>query len=598
MNSTTSRSSFNLRNIAHQSWMALQAVLARFPLTILASAGLASLLIYRIAVPYSDYQSYAETLDRLTGISFLAIFLSLCVSLILEKKPYLLIHKVVALVLQGAVLVAYYIILLPEFSMVTSVRLGLTIIALLLSFIFIPYFFRRKNLENYIIKLIEEFATTIFFSLVLAAGVSMILFAIESLLIDNLSENLYAYTWILTATLFAPIHFLSSLPKPKEDMDPKHYNQVIRVVLTYIVLPLLSVYTAVLYIYFAKIIITWDWPSGIVSYLVSSYAAVGIVSMYLLWPFRETNRWVKTFISVFTKIIFPLLIMMFIAIGIRISAYGFTERRYFVLIIGLWATAVMIFINFNKGKNNIVFIMSLALACLIAVYGPLSAFDVSMSSQNGRFNTILENNGLLVNGQLQAPTANYSQEDRLALTSILNYFYNNHEFADLKILPSDFGWDQMEAVLGLTDRYPDRPYEMNSFDYYRNLGTLDINGYDLLFEFNHYDYGNADFTSSTIEYAGQAYHLEVSNDSIMHLFQGEEEVCVVDLTLHFQSFFDQYGVNAYPIAKGEPHPYDLTVKVDFPTVELYFIYGNINGQLENDVITYTNAHGYLLVKLK
>ena len=50
----------------------------------------------------------------------------------------------------------------------------------------------------------------------------------------------------------------------------------------------------------------------------------------------------------FPKAILPLIVMMFISIGIRINAYGLTENRYYVVALGIWAFLVMIYFAFGK----------------------------------------------------------------------------------------------------------------------------------------------------------------------------------------------------------------------------------------------------------
>jgi len=52
-------------------------------------------------------------------------------------------------------------------------------------------------------------------------------------------------------------------------------------------------------------------------------------------------------------LILPLLAMMFIAMGIRINAYGITENRYFVLAAGLWVTGSMLYLIISKEPRNV-----------------------------------------------------------------------------------------------------------------------------------------------------------------------------------------------------------------------------------------------------
>ena len=377
-----------LRKYFTLSIQAVSGTFNRFPLTMILFMGLAALLIYRIETPYEKIKDINDILDRLTGVMSLGVLISLSVSLLLERwgKDKHIPLKIIFFVLVGAFLVLYYLFLFPDTDNVSMTRLLLIMIALALSFFFIPYLPSKERFEIYVTNVITGFATSAFFTVVLGLGVVAILFAIQSLLYSDMDRRLYADTWVLAWLVFAPFHFLYNLPDSNFKFTLKHFNKVIKIALLYIILPVMAVYTLVLYVYFGKIIITQIWPKGIVSYLVVSYTAVGLVAIFLINPFRTENKWVRVFTTVFTKAIFPLLGMMFISIGIRIGEFGFTENRYFILVIGIWSTLMMIFLNLNKGKNNTVLPVSLAIFALLTVIGPWNAFEISkIARQTGFF---------------------------------------------------------------------------------------------------------------------------------------------------------------------------------------------------------------------
>ena len=134
------------------------------------------------------------------------------------------------------------------------------------------------------------------------------------------------------------------------------YSKVVKALLSFIVLPLITVYTAILYLYFAKILITRQWPVGMVSHLVLWYSLVTIFVSFITYPMRNINRWIKNFLVLIPKFIIPLLIMMFVAIGIRIAAYKqkslfCTNNRY----LGL-----SYYFSFVKEKKHVFLVFTLA----------------------------------------------------------------------------------------------------------------------------------------------------------------------------------------------------------------------------------------------
>ena len=85
-------------------------------------------------------------------------------------------------------------------------------------------------------------------------------------------------------------------------------------------MPIITVYTAILYVYFVKILITLQWPVGMVAHLVIWYSIISTGVIFLISPLIEGNKWVKNFIFWFTKLVIPIMIMMFVSLGIRINA--------------------------------------------------------------------------------------------------------------------------------------------------------------------------------------------------------------------------------------------------------------------------------------
>ena len=64
-----------------------------------------------------------------------------------------------------------------------------------------------------------------------------------------------------------------------EEID--EYPFGLKVFSQYILLPLLLLYLVILYLYGAKIILLWDWPKGVVSWLIIAVAVLGIFALII-----------------------------------------------------------------------------------------------------------------------------------------------------------------------------------------------------------------------------------------------------------------------------------------------------------------------------
>ncbi|NLC51128.1 MAG: DUF4153 domain-containing protein, partial [Firmicutes bacterium] len=339
-----------------------------------------------------------------------------------------------------------------------------------------------------------------------------ILFTINTLFAADIPNEVYLDLWLIVAGIFAPACFLAGFPAYGEDNKNDEYPKFLQGLLLYIVMPLLSVYTAILYIYFLKIIITRFWPAGIVSHLVLWYSLVSTVVIFFSYLLKEKNTRARLFIAYFPKLILPLMIMMFAAMGIRISAYGITENRYFVLIGGLWTTGCMLYYALKRDAMNIKIVLSLALVAVFAVSGPWSAYSVSKYSQNMQMKKLLLRNNMLVDGEI-VPSAEIPQSDKVSISSIVQYFERNHNLNELHVLPQDFSMSDMEETFGF-----DFALSSTQTAYFRHhpeetFGLLDVGDYDYFIpSFAEFQEEGTLINKDSLSIAYEAETLKISKD--------------------------------------------------------------------------------------
>jgi len=113
------------------------------------------------------------------------------------------------------------------------------------------------------------------------------------------------------------------------------YPRVLEILVSYIVIPLITVFSAVLIVYFIKILFTGIWPVGQVGPMVLGYSAVGLF-IYILGSNLD-NKFTVLFRRLFPLVLIPLVIMQLVSSYIRIDAYGITESRYYVILFGIFS---------------------------------------------------------------------------------------------------------------------------------------------------------------------------------------------------------------------------------------------------------------------
>lgn len=564
----------------------LYSSLKRFPMTILFSASVAFVLII-----ISETNPSKDNLSRIAMILALGIPVSLCIKLIFERKEEKNPYKLAAGYLCGILfLILYYFIFLKDLEMVSTTRFIAVNLALYLCFLFIPYFLKREQFEMYVITVFTGFFITIIYSIVLYGGLSAILFAIDKLLGIRILGKIYYYTWLFVVFIFALAYFLSGIPIKDKELTAKSYPKLLRILLLYIVMPLLTAYTIILYIYFGKIIITKQWPIGLVSHLVLWYSVIVTIVLFFITPIKDESPWQNKFLKFSPKILIPLLIMMFISIGIRINAYGVTEKRYFVVILGLWIFLMMIYFSFIKKYRNIIIPVTLSIVAMISVFGPFSSYSISKLSQNNRFEKLLIKNDMLKNEKIQN-SSNISQEDKASVSSILEYFNKNHSLKNVKYLPQNFKLDDMNKVFGFSFVTPNYGAPEGYFTFIVNQpeNAVDIRGYDYLFDARAINSGINTLNSPlTASYSYETSVIKVKYKGV--------EIFNKNLNSFVKNLIEKHGTSPKnPLSSNE-----MTLVEENEKVKIKLIFFNISGNTNPSTQTAESkeVEFYMLVKVK
>lgn len=569
----------------------LSSSLKRFPGTIALAVSVVSVLIYVNHMHSELSNETLETLQRTAMILALGIPVSLCIKTLFERMPAQnMLPRVLAYIGAAAGLVFYYLYLLQDFEMVTVTRYIALSFALYLAFTFIPYFYRRENYELYVIKLFTSFFITFLYSAVLFLGLAAMLFTVDTLFVLKLSEKLYFDIWLIAAGVFAPTYFLADIPQHREEVPPEYYPRVLKALLLYIVMPLIIAYSTILYVYFAKIIITRQWPDGMVSHLVLWYSFISILVLFFVYQLRRSNKWVGVFVSYFPKLVIPLLAMMFVSMGIRIKAYGVTENRYFVLAAGLWVTVGFIYHILRKDVRNIFLPVSLALVAVLAVTGPWSAYNVSRLSQNSRFERILEKYQMIDNGGIVKAAGDLADEDKREISAIIRYFNSYHSLDDLKYLPEGFTVENMEEIFGFEYDYSRWPSDEREYFYYHvsvNQNLLDIEDFDYFADFSLY-------MQQDLVGAGEPL-------SVSYLYEtGEFKIFIEGQEVYSANLPDIASELCEPLDEGRELTADeMSYRDAAENMDVLYMFRNINGWKDtlSGRVDVESAEFYVFIKM-
>jgi len=478
---------------------AVKDAITRFPLPVLCTLGASLALILLIHHIYP--------VDKVVLGKFFAIMLYGVVSLtslklfIESQKASQFLHAM------GAVLVmsAITLLVLFVFEDRKSIEYFLFSVPLGLSVLFAPYLWRSSdapsvwyfNYQTGVAVFFAGIATTM-----LGVGVSLSMVSIRYLFEFDIPTELYGDVWVLSWGIFFPIYVLANIARKFEfENEFCEFPKGVSFITNYVLVPLMFGYMAILYVYFLKIIVQWELPRGNLGWMISVFGTIGIITKLLMYPMREQRTFLLVLFDHFYyfALIVPVLLLA-IAIGVRILAYGVTEPRYIVALLGIWF-AVMIVANVvKKERFHIKHVpMVLALMTLLASFGPWSATELSISSQLSRFKFLLEKHQLLVDDKAVQASSEVPYVDRKSLSSMADYLTENEhrlhsirpwfdsllvDNKNVNIVPNSYlGGKPIMKLLGLRyvgnwENVPDP--NKGVFHFNLKEGFIDVSGFDFI----------------------------------------------------------------------------------------------------------------------
>lgn len=299
-------------------------------------------------------------------------------------------------------------------------------------FLLIPILRKKDNREKYLQSVFSNFVTTGIFAAVLWIGIEIILATVNYLFFysgDSLFFRLTTYSFWFITEVFGALLFLSLLKKPDDNLENYEFPFIFNLLIKFAIIPLIIIYTGVLYIYMARVIISMHLPKGLISHLVLWYTAFSVFIMILITPFTQKDKFFENFKKYFPYFSIPLIFASLFAVFQRTYQYGITENRYYVLISIFWLLFCMILYIRNMNVTGV--FISLIICFIISVYTPLSAKNVSNFSQSQRLKRILVKYGALKDGKISKIAQKLTNRQGSQIHTTIQYISDNSTIAKL-----------------------------------------------------------------------------------------------------------------------------------------------------------------------
>ena len=414
------------------------AVIKRFPFEVLFA--LTGTLAACVNIEVNDHlnplvQSWCW---RLIMMANLGLLLSLSVTLFAESKALSKQLKFALRLAAAALAVVLMFTVNPYERSADAIRFFLLSLAFHLLVAFAAF------INTGSVHAFWQFNKTIFlriltsalYSGVLFAGISAAIAAMNFLFNFSFEWDTYVLLWVWIAGMFNTIFFLAGIPQNVKQLEAdESYPKGLKIFTQFVLIPLASLYLVILLAYETKILLQWNLPKGMVSNLILGYAVFGILSLLLVFPIRnlEANKWIRTYSRSFYFLMMPLLVLLFLAVGARVFKYGITEYRYFLMVLALWLLFISVYFLVSARQNIKLIPITLCILTLLTIYGPQSAFKVSLFSQQRILEKIFERNKAYRDGILLPVDSNkISKKDGNRAVAQLNYLVQHGDLSALQ----------------------------------------------------------------------------------------------------------------------------------------------------------------------
>ena len=312
-----------------------------------------------------------------------------------KQRTILIVNMVAHLVLLADAIYIYHVLEdSNSYHYEVWVAHAAIIFSLLLSLFFLSFFKEKDNIAswNFTMNILVNLFICHFIGEVMWGGFSLLLSSFNFLFHIDFDSKWYMVIGVLTGLLLSSWLFLGRIPngENKHDRTPVD-SGFLNAVMRFLFLPLVGLYTIVLYIYAIQILVKWELPNGWVSWLVAASMVGLIIIEFGLYPVRKAqNRKADNLIARYLPVaILPLLLLMTVGIIRRFNDYGITINRLYLITLNLWFYFVCITLFITRARRINWITISFALIFLLTSAFPINYFSITRNCMDSKIRKML-----------------------------------------------------------------------------------------------------------------------------------------------------------------------------------------------------------------
>ena len=215
--------------------------------------------------------------------------------------------------------------------------------------------------------------------------VAAILFTITTLFNVEFSNSFYNHFYTSLGIFTQPLFFL--VFQQRQAKSEMTLNRIFEILVNFVLAPALMIFTVLLYAYVVQIIFEGVLPKGMLANITLPYLLGGL-GVYALRSICAKARW-ETFFKFYPYLAIVPIVLLWLAIDRRISAYAWTEQRIYLVALATAITIAYAILIVPKARQYRL-ISGVVMVAIFAMTWIVKPQEIAYQSQTVRFEQLLK----------------------------------------------------------------------------------------------------------------------------------------------------------------------------------------------------------------
>ena len=215
--------------------------------------------------------------------------------------------------------------------------------------------------------------------------VAAILFTITTLFNMEFSNSFYDHFYTSLGIFTQPLFFL--VFQQRQSKSEMTLNRIFEILVNFVLAPALMIFTVLLYAYVVQIIFEGVLPKGMLANITLPYLLGGL-GVYALRSICAKARW-ETFFKFYPYLAIVPIVLLWLAIDRRISAYAWTEQRIYLVALATAITIAYAILIVPKARQYRL-ISGVVMVAIFAMTWIVKPQEIAYQSQTVRFEQLLK----------------------------------------------------------------------------------------------------------------------------------------------------------------------------------------------------------------